>query len=100
MAQRKAGRHHHAFSQRTHLKYLELEFYQFRNCAERNPCWVGRQVSDLTTSNGADSLGLSGEVRKDLLMSLQDASAMELAESWMSNTISQLIMQLSNVSSS
>ncbi|CAK9220692.1 unnamed protein product [Sphagnum troendelagicum] len=61
--------------------------------------WI-QQVSDLTTSNGADSLGLSGEVRKDLLMSLQDASAMELAESWMSNTISQLIMQLSNVSSS
>ncbi len=99
MAQRKAGRHHRALSQRTYLISRD-GILPIQECAERNPGWVGRQVSDLTTSNGADSLGLSGEVRKDLLMSLQDASAMELAESWMSNTISQLIMQLSNVSSS
>jgi hypothetical protein len=58
---------------------------------------VGVQVSDLVTSNGADSLGLlSGDVRNELVMCLQHASTMEFTESWMSNTISQLTVQLSN----
>jgi hypothetical protein len=58
--------------------------------------WI-QQVSDLVTSNGADSLGLlSGDVRKELVMCLQHASTMEFTESWMTNTISQLTVQLSN----
>jgi hypothetical protein len=59
----------------------------------------GRQVSDCVTKNGAASLGLTGEVTKELITALQDALAMELAENWMSNTISQLVMQLSNIKS-
>jgi len=59
----------------------------------------GRQVSDCVTKNGAASLGRTGEVTKELITALQDTSAMEMAENWMSNTISQLVMQLSNIKS-
>jgi hypothetical protein len=60
--------------------------------------WI-QQVSDCVTKNGAASLGRTGEVTKELITALQDTSAMEMAENWMSNTISQLVMQLSNIKS-
>jgi hypothetical protein len=58
--------------------------------------WI-QQVSDLTASNGADCLELSEEVKKDLVLSLQDASAMDFAEGWMGNMVEQLFVQLSSL---
>jgi hypothetical protein len=55
------------------------------------------QVSDLTASNGGDCLELSEEVKKDLVLSLQDASAMDFAEGWMGNMVEQLFVQLSSL---
>lgn len=53
-------------------------------------------MSDLTRSNGADCLGLSAEVKKDLVSGLQDASTMKFSESWMASTAEQLALQLAN----
>ncbi|CAM6058832.1 unnamed protein product [Sphagnum tenellum] len=58
--------------------------------------WI-QQVSDLTASNGAYCLELSEEVKKDLVLSLQDASAMDFAEGWMGNMVEQLFVQLSSL---
>ena len=53
-------------------------------------------MADLITSNGADCLELSEEVRRELVMALQDSTNMEFAEGWMGNTLAQLASQLSN----
>lgn len=54
------------------------------------------QVSDMVASNSASSLELTEDMKKDLVMALQDASTSEYAESWIGAKVSQLSQQLAN----
>eukprot|EP00249_Psilotum_nudum_P014118 c24677_g1_i1 orf=128-3100(+) len=58
--------------------------------------WV-QQVADMVIENGAECLGLSVEAKKELLFSLQEATAMDLPEGWGGNTVDELLEQLANV---
>jgi hypothetical protein len=54
------------------------------------------QVSDMVASNSVNSLELTEDMKKDLVMALQDASTSEYAESWIGAKISQFSQQLAN----
>ncbi|XP_024383377.1 microtubule-associated protein TORTIFOLIA1 isoform X3 [Physcomitrium patens] len=61
--------------------------------------WL-QQVSDLVSTNGPDTLGLTGDAKKDLVFTMQEASSMEYAQSWMGTKIAELAETVGNVLSS
>lgn len=58
------------------------------------------QVSDLVSSKGPNTLGLTGDTKKDLVFALQEATSMDYAQSWMGAKIAELAEQLGNAWSS
>lgn len=57
--------------------------------------WI-QQVVDMVVESGPDCLGISLEVKKELLLSLQESSVMELPEDWEGNTVDELLIQLAS----
>lgn len=55
--------------------------------------WV-QQVSDLISSNGADCLGFSPDIKRDLVGSLEEASASKYPEKWIATALHELAVQL------
>ncbi|KAH9322396.1 hypothetical protein KI387_017035, partial [Taxus chinensis] len=55
--------------------------------------WI-QQVADMVVESDPDCLGLPLDVKKALLMSLQESLGMELPEDWEGNTVDELLLQL------
>nr|PNR28124.1 hypothetical protein PHYPA_028716 [Physcomitrium patens] len=73
-----------------------LDQQSFLNCIIP---WL-QQVSDIVSSNGPNSLGLTRNAKKDLVFSLQEATSSEYAQRWMRAKIAQLAQHLRNAWSS
>lgn len=54
----------------------------------------------MVSTNGPDTLGLTGDAKKDLVFTMQEASSMEYAQSWMGTKIAELAETVGNVLSS
>jgi len=58
-------------------------------------CWV-LQLTELIVENGADFLDIPLEVKKEILLSLHEASGIDLPEDWEGATVDQILMQLAS----
>lgn len=52
--------------------------------------WI-QQVADVIMEIGAECLAISVDVKKELLLSIQEAENMELPEGWLGNSVSDLL---------
>ncbi|KAG9457215.1 hypothetical protein H6P81_001723 [Aristolochia fimbriata] len=57
--------------------------------------WI-QQLSELVMENGADFMGIPLEIKRDLLMSLHEASTVEPPEDWEGVSAEQLMLQLAS----
>lgn len=54
------------------------------------------QLTDLVVENGSDLLGIPIEGKREILLSLHEASAVELPEDWEGATPEQIMTQLAS----
>ncbi|XP_010267696.1 PREDICTED: microtubule-associated protein TORTIFOLIA1 [Nelumbo nucifera] len=72
------------------------QFLLEQNLFDIGLSWV-QQLADLVIENGADSLGIPMEVKRELLQSLHEASsAIDSSEDWEGSTPDRLMLQLAS----
>ncbi|GLJ31123.1 hypothetical protein SUGI_0623200 [Cryptomeria japonica] len=57
--------------------------------------WI-QQLADMVVESDPDCLGLPLDVKKELLLGLQESSGMELPEDWEGNTVDEILLQLAS----
>ncbi|KAL5972705.1 hypothetical protein ACLOJK_039510 [Asimina triloba] len=57
--------------------------------------WI-QQLADLIMENGSDFLAVPAEVKREILLSLHEATALDLPEDWDGATADQLMLQLAS----